>query len=270
MHEIWQIDGKEQIKLSDGRKVSWMNCADEASSSHLKAKIYSTRTVANIDLRMATQDINTNFTRWGLPELIKLDNGRPFVNPNALDIPTLAILWWIGLGIKVIRNAPRRPQQNGTVEALQGIMHSWSNPGKCLNEKELQLRIDQESDFQRNFYMIPAKGHETRIKLYPELENNLRKYDPECFNIEIVYQYLARQVWHRTIKKNGEIKFWSNNFYITNRLAGEQCTITFDQIEMRWVFRDQYGRLLKYSSKHIPKENEIKEFALKINRDTTL
>lgn len=39
VHEVWQIDGKEQIALQTGEQVSWLNIADEASGSELKAKV---------------------------------------------------------------------------------------------------------------------------------------------------------------------------------------------------------------------------------------
>lgn len=40
VHHTWQIDGKEQISLGNGQEVSWMNIADEASSSNLLARVF--------------------------------------------------------------------------------------------------------------------------------------------------------------------------------------------------------------------------------------
>ena len=40
VHHTWQIDGKEQVSLSSGQQVSWINVADEASSSDLKAIVF--------------------------------------------------------------------------------------------------------------------------------------------------------------------------------------------------------------------------------------
>ncbi len=40
VHHTWQIDGKEQVSLSQDKHVSWINVADEASSSDLKAIIF--------------------------------------------------------------------------------------------------------------------------------------------------------------------------------------------------------------------------------------
>ena len=41
VHHTWQIDGKEKVKLKNGQQVSWLNIADEASSSELLAGVFS-------------------------------------------------------------------------------------------------------------------------------------------------------------------------------------------------------------------------------------
>lgn len=270
-HETWQLDGKEQIMLGNGEEVSWMNIADEGTSAHLKAVLNSTRTVAAICPETATHIVNSCFEYWGLPINIKIDNGRPFVNPNARDVPTLTKLWWIGLGIKVIQNAPRCPQQNGIVESLQGTMCSWSNPGGQPDMKSLQQRLNEESEFQRNHYRIPAKKHKTRIELHPDLEQNPRRYHPELFDINRVYEYLSNKVWTRAIKNNGDVSFFGQHIYVGKKYARFDVTIIFDPQEKCWRFSKEDGTLLKTSSKAVPDEHEIKRFAMMSkNSDTTL
>lgn len=43
VHHTWQIDGKEQVSLSDGTQVSWVNIGDEASSTALHAEVFPPR-----------------------------------------------------------------------------------------------------------------------------------------------------------------------------------------------------------------------------------
>jgi len=40
VHHTWQIDGKEQIALRDGTRVSWVNIADEGSSTVLHTEVF--------------------------------------------------------------------------------------------------------------------------------------------------------------------------------------------------------------------------------------
>lgn len=38
-HEVWQIDGKEQIELGSGEELSWLNIVDEGSKAQLSTKV---------------------------------------------------------------------------------------------------------------------------------------------------------------------------------------------------------------------------------------
>lgn len=40
VHHTWQIDGKELVELADGSRVSWVNIADEASSTALRTEVF--------------------------------------------------------------------------------------------------------------------------------------------------------------------------------------------------------------------------------------
>lgn len=247
-----------------------MSVADEATSAHLQAQVHPFKTMGVLPLKLATQKLNKCFEKWGLPEYIKIDNGFPFVNPKYPNIPTKAKLWWIGLGIQVIQNKPRRPQQNGVVECLQGILHSWSNPKGQSNIEMLQKRVDEESEFQRKYYRMPNKKNKTRLELYPQLESNKRRYDPNRFDINLVYQYLSKQVWTRRLSKFGELSFFNETHYIGKKFARQQVTVTFDLEKQHWIIRSYNGTFLKPSTIAVPQKNEILNFAImSMNSDTT-
>lgn len=239
-----------------------MNIGDEASSASLKAFVHSCKTVAAMDSKLATRQINHCFEKWGLPKCIKIDNGYPYVYPQQMDLPKRTKLWWIGLGIEVIQNTPGRPQENGIVEGLQGVLSKWSSPKSQPNEKALQQRLDEESEFHRSHYRMPAKGNKTRMELYPSLKENPRTFNPDNFCIQKVYAWMSEQVWDRRINANGEIKMYDTGIYIGKKYKHQQITITFDPIEAQWIARQHNGTFLKSSNRAIPTENSIKDFAL--------
>lgn len=238
-----------------------MNIADEATGSHLKAHVHEEKRIAQISLKDALDVVNKAFQRWGLPENIKIDNGKPLVNPHYRDIPSKAKLWWIGLGIKVVQNPPRCPQENGIVECLQGTCKRWVNPISKTNIQELQKALDDNSDFQRNHYEIPSKNFNTRIQLYPKLETNLRVYNPQDFDIKKVDDYLSKKTWKRRIKSIGSVHFFGQQIYIGKKFGRMDVYITFDPIERQWIFRSDRGVLLNTSKKSVPSEKEIFDFA---------
>lgn len=251
-----------------------MSIADEATGSHLQAKVYDCPRVAQIKEQQALQDINSCFKNWGLPRTIKIDNGHPpdnyrDVNPRNRDIPTISHLWWvvpiaIGIGITVIQNTPRRPQENGIVENLQGTLCTWSNPRAYSCPNKFQQKVNEESEFQRNGYKIPARKYKTRKELFPELYTNRlnNNFHSNKFDITRVYHFLSLKVWQRTIRKKGDVKFCGKYFYIGRKFAHQQVFFTFDPIEVQWMIRDENGLLLKTSSNAIPNETDIKTFAL--------
>ncbi len=239
-----------------------MNIGDEGTAAHLKAVVHLVPRVAQIDLQAATWSVNQGFKRWGLPNRIKIDNGHPFVNPNYRDIPTKAKMWWIGLGIEVIQNPPRCPQENGIVECLQGVCHRWTNPSKIDHPKQLQRQLDEISDFQRNHYERPNQSYKTRIELHPDLESNPRKYDVNKFNMKLVDKFLSQQVWERRTNQNGVLSFFDHRIYLGRKFKKLKIYISFDPIERQWVFRNDKGLLLKTSSKAVPNEKDLKQFAV--------
>jgi len=239
-----------------------MNIGDEGTSAHLKAIVHNVPRVSQIDLQAAVWSVNLCFKVQGLPKRIKIDNGQPFVNPNYRDIPTKAKLWWIGLGIEVIQNTPRCPQENGIVEGLQGTCHRWTHPKELETSKQLQAQLEEISEFQRNHYEMPNRAYKTRIQLHPDLNTNPRKYDTSKFKMNLVDEFLAQQVWQRSSNQNGQVSFYDHKISIGRAFKKQKIYITFDPIERQWVFRNNKGLLLKTASKAVPTEKELKDFAI--------
>ena len=207
------------------------------------------------------QAVNHCFEKEGLPKRIKIYNGLPLVLPHDRDMPTLTVLWWIGLGIEVVCNKPRCPQQNGTVENLQGTCLRWSSPLECHSAQELQDSLDETCRIQRNVFRLRKKQGKTRQELYPQLDANPRRYTPEAFDYGRVKHYLAQQVWNRIVPGCGSISFARNIIYVSNKLVGHTVTVTFDPIENQWIIRDKQGKLIKTSQKEIFSEKMIFEIA---------
>src|SRR4051794_41404623 len=102
-----------------------------------------------------------------MPARIRVDNGTPW--GSAGDLPTELALWLFGLGIEVIWNPPRRPQDNGVVERSQGTGKRWSEPPTCDGPAELQERIDDLDEIQREEY--PSIEGRSRLEAFPGLRH---------------------------------------------------------------------------------------------------
>jgi hypothetical protein len=204
--------------------------------------------------------VNRCFEAEGLPRRIKIDNGHPLVYPKERDLPTLTVLWWIGLGIEVVYNKPACPQQNGTVEGLQGTICRWAEPQHCRSVEQLQEQISEALRIQRQVYRMPRHQHKTRAELYPDLLTNPRQFCPEQFDHSKVEAYLAQKVWYRQIKKNGCIKLYRTEIYVSQKLANTTVTVTYDPIEHKWLIRKPDATLLQTSTRVVPTEEDIRTF----------
>src|SRR5437868_2864951 len=115
--------------------------------------------------------LRTAFERWGLPGRIRVDNGYPWMSTG--DLPTELGLWLLGLGVELTANPPRRPQDNGAVEGAQGIGKRWAEPPRRATAAELQRRLNEMDEHQRDWF--PDEAH-SRSRLFPALAHSGRPY----------------------------------------------------------------------------------------------
>src|SRR5262245_59976486 len=115
------------------------------------------------------QTLRMTFERWGLPERIRVDNGYPWVSTG--DLPTELGLWLNGLGVDLAANPPARPQDNRVVEGAQGIGKRWAEPPRCAKAAELQRRMDEMDEHQRDWF---PDEEQSRTRLFPALAHSGR------------------------------------------------------------------------------------------------
>jgi hypothetical protein len=195
------------------------------------------------------------FARWGLPQRIRVDNGHPWgLHP---DLPQDIALWWLGLGIEVIWNHPRHPQENGMVERAQGVLGRWSEPARCPSRAQLQTRVDWAGQIQREQY--PRAGSVSRAAAYPGLQRGGRAYDPAreetAWDLGLVGHYLAQGLWRRRVDKAGKIYLYNRPYQAGERRAGQWVSVRFDAQRHEWVLWAENGEAIhRYPAEQITRE----------------
>lgn len=173
-----------------------------------------------------------------------MDNGRPFGDPQRQTIPYLA-LWLIGLGIGVIWNRPKIPQDNAKVERGQGVLTNWVEPRKCPNIDVLQHRLLKEAHFQRAIFSVSRLGGKTRIEAFPQLNEIRRAYNPQNFDLQRVLRFLEEGQWNRTVSKVGQISHFGDRFQVGMKYKYRVITIKMEASSNRWVVYDPNGKQIK-------------------------
>jgi transposase InsO family protein len=207
-------------------------------------RFFPKKKISEVPVRILQQELISIFKIRGIPDWIKVDNGRPFGDPQLELIPPLA-LWLIGLGIKVIWNRPATPQDNGVVERSQGVMSNWTDFARCKNVDELQVRLRKEADFHNLHFPIRRKGNKTRIELFPKLMHTGRDWNPHDFKLNRVLIFLAKAQWERKVTSNGQISIYGQRFSVGMKYKHQRVSLKLNPRNNHWNIFDDSGYLIK-------------------------
>ncbi len=200
--------------------------------------------ISEIPIRKMQGELISIFKTHGVPDWIKVDNGRPFGDPQLELIPPLA-LWLIGLGIKVIWNRPATPQDNAKVERSQGVMGRWTEYAKCKNTFELQVRLWKEANFHNHYFPIRRKGNKTRMELFPRLLHTGKNWNPGGFKLNRALIFLAKGEWERKVSSNGQISIYGQRVSIGIQYKHQKVSIRLNSGKNHWNIFNTVGKLIK-------------------------
>jgi hypothetical protein len=185
------------------------------------------------------------FSAWGLPQRMRVDNGKPWGSWS--DLPPQLALWLIGLGVEVIWNPPCEPQKNGVVERSQGTGKRWAEPHCCATAAALQEHFDDLDRLQREEY--PHQRGRTRGEVYPELVHSGHKYsrawERRHWDLSRVQLHLRGYAVTRRVDQTGNVSLYNRNQYVGVVHGGKTIYVMFDAESCEWLFADADGRELR-------------------------
>jgi hypothetical protein len=200
---------------------------------------------AHVPDAQVQQALRQAFAVWGLPEGLRVDNGKPWGSWS--DLPPPLALWLIGLGVDVHWIPPRRPQKNGVVERSQGTGKRWAEPRQCATADALQERFDDLDRLQRQEY--PQAGGRTRLEIYPELTHSGRRYsrnwERQHWDLSRVAVHLSNYAVARRVDRTGNVSLYNRNQYVGVIHADTSVYVMFDPETREWLFADVHGRELR-------------------------
>jgi transposase InsO family protein len=111
-NEVWAADFKGWFNTGDGQRCDPLTISDLATRYLLCCKVCPDQKE-----QTAKAVFEKVFAEYGLPEVMRVDNGSPFGSRSCLGLSKLSV-WWIRLGIRVEFIEPGQPQQNGCHERM--------------------------------------------------------------------------------------------------------------------------------------------------------
>lgn len=181
--------------------------------------------------------------RWGFIGSLRVDNGHPFGTPTRQAYSPL-FLHLLALGIQVHINPVRSPKHNAKVERTQGTTCRWADPPTCTDYLELQQRLNEAVIIQRQYYPSRACQGKTRTQYYPKLLSNPKRFHPSDFDMNRVYQFLAKSRWKRKVSSHGAVSVFNKAYQVGYKHRGKSIIVHFDAFNLCWSFKDQNNQLL--------------------------
>src|SRR5438094_353869 len=137
-NEVWAADFKGEFRLTDG---TW--CYPLTVSDLHSRYVLAVRALASTAGDPATAALRACFAEFGLPRVIRTDNGVPFGAPLALGGLSPLAVWWIRLGIRPERIQKGVPQQNGTHERMHRTLKAEATRPASASLPAQQQRFDR-------------------------------------------------------------------------------------------------------------------------------
>lgn len=206
-NDIWTVDFKGWWHDATGR-CDPLTIRDEFSRFVLELKAMpdaKTETVREVMERV--------FERYGLPGVIRSDNGAPFAARNALLGLSRLSVWWLSLGIDLERGRPGCPQDNGAHERMHlDISKQLERAGYEHRQAAFELwakEFNQERPHE-------ALGMRTPSELYVPSH---RRYERGIEKIEYP------GIDSRLVGRGGCIRFEGDEYFLSTALKSMQVGI---------------------------------------------
>jgi transposase InsO family protein len=233
-NQVWTADHKGWFRTGDGRRCEPLTVLDGYSRYCLAlTAVGSTRG------EEAWPVFERAFEEYGLPQVLRSDNGPPFASSGITGLTELSTRF-IELGIKLERIEPGRPTQNGAHERFHRTMLPLLQPA-AADAAAQQASFDA---FRREYNEErphEALGQTPPAQHYRASGRPLPRHVPEPD-----YPDTAAK---RRVRHNGEIKWRGGFVFISEALVGKVVAVE-DNEEGEWLVRFHTHQLGHIDEKH--------------------
>lgn len=206
-NEIWTIDFKGHFRTGDGHYCYPLTVMDGYSRYLLACQ--ALRTTATPPTRAVLTQL---FRTYGLPQIMRSDNGVPFATTALGRLSQLAV-WWIRLGIYPELIEPASPQQNGRHERFHRTLkrETARPPHATLAAQQRRFgAFRQEYNHERPHEALAQDTPASRFTASP------RPFPEQVPAIEYPAHYEVRRV-----SRNGGIRWHHTWINVSHVLSGE-------------------------------------------------
>jgi len=213
-NDVWTADFKGEFRLTNRLECYPLTVLDLHSHYLLGCRALTTTAVA--PTRRAFQRL---FREYGLPGVVRTDNGVPFAQHNALGRLGALAFWWVRLGIRPEHITPARPAENGAHERFHKTLKAATirPPAASLGAQQRRFdRFRQEYNSTRPHesvpgHLPPGRGYTPAPRPYPE-------------RLPTISYPATAEV--RLVDRGGWIKWRAQPLFLSTNLSGQYVGLT--------------------------------------------
>lgn len=221
-NDTWCADFKGWFRTRDGQRCDPLTVID-ASSRYLLV----CQGLPEPRLERVRPLFERAFQEYGMPAVIRTDNGPPFASTALGGLSRLSI-WWIKLGIVPERIVPGHPEQNGRLERFHRTLkaETATPPAATLRAQQrsfnaFRTEYNRDRPHEALDQRPPARCYEPSLRAYP---SRIAEFDYEA------------EVTVRRVRTNGQIKWQGGLVYLSHVLRGERVGLV-PQNDRFWTIR---------------------------------
>ena len=206
-NDVWCADYKGEFKTGDGIYCYPLTVTDGATRFLIECRgLDSTN---HVQAKAVFKDV---FRRFGLPMIIRTDNGTPFATTAIGRLSRLSV-WWIRLGIFPELIEPGRPYQNGRHERMHKTLKAETARPPAASMRAQQFRFNR---FVQEFNT--ERPHEA---LDQETPGSLYQPSGRSFPSRLPRVDYPPHFEKRLVSRNGGFRWAARRVPITHTLEGE-------------------------------------------------
>jgi len=206
-NDVWCADYKGEFKTRDGIYCYPLTVTDGCSRYLLECKA-----LPSTEFVLAKPVFAKLFRGYGLPRIIRTDNGTPFASTAIGRLSRLSV-WWIRLGIFPELIEPGRPAQNGRHERMHKTLKGETTRPPAGSLRGQQLRFNRFREEFNEERPHEALQQETPASIY---KPSVREYPARVPQVEYPEHFETRLV-----SRNGGFRWASTRVPITQTLEEE-------------------------------------------------
>lgn len=209
-NSVWTADFKGQFRLAGNKEYCYPLTVMDLNSRYL----LSCKALPSTAVEATRLSFLSLFREYGLPQVIRTDNGIPFCQPNAIGRIGSLGFWWVRLGIKPEHTKPATPSENGAHERMHRTLKQLATRPASATMKSQQRRFDNFTDEYNNHrphsslenHMVPGAVYSPSVREYPA---KLPALDyPSDSDV-------------RLVSSSGQIKWKDQALHLSQNLAGQ-------------------------------------------------